>query len=72
VAFGAAVVISIVNLFANESLLNGNLLFGTLGVVRNLLIGVAGVRLLLVGLSLGATPAPSRPLMPARVATTAC
>jgi hypothetical protein len=72
VAFGAAVVISIVNLFAYESLLNGNLLFGTLGVVRNLLIGVAGVRLLLVGLSLGATPAPSRPLMPARVATTAC
>jgi hypothetical protein len=68
VAFGAAVVISVVNLFAYESLLHGNVLFDSLGVIRNMLIAVAGVRLLVVGLRVGAVPARSRPMVPAAVA----
>ena len=59
VAFGAAVVITIVNLFAYEPLLNGSVVFSALGVVRNLLIGVAGVRLLVVGFRVPAGAAAS-------------
>jgi hypothetical protein len=69
-AFGAAVVLTIVNLFAYESLLNGNPLFATLGVIRNGLIAVAGVRLLVVGLRASTVPATSQPMVPTVVTTT--
>lgn len=70
VAFGAAVVISVVNLFAYDSLLHGSIVFTTLGVIRNSLIGVAGVRLLVVGLRVRTVPARSRPRTSPPIAAT--
>jgi len=64
------VVISVVNLFAYDSLLHGSIVFTTLGVIRNSLIGVAGVRLLVVGLGFRTVPARSRPLMSTPIAAT--